>query len=131
MIEYKPFVQAAPEIIDSLLKRRAAFIARKQPNATVTCEAVDLCFAEELEEINRTLREQFSQADPNQTNLLSRTVFRNCLLSKPERFSPQEVRMLMQMVKENESSQVPHDDFVPLTQQLRIDTFHNALVEPI
>jgi Ca2+-binding EF-hand superfamily protein len=129
LIEYKPFVQAAPEIIEALLKRRAAFISRKQPNATVTYEAVELCFAEELEEINRTLREQFNVADPNQTNLLSRNAFRSCLLSKPERFSPQEVRMLMQMVKENESSQVPYDDFVFLMQQLRIDTYHNALVE--
>lgn len=37
--------------------------------------------------------------------------------------------MLMQMVKENESSQVGYDDFVFLMQQLRIDAFHNALVE--
>lgn len=129
LIEYKPFVQAAPEIIEALLKRRAAFIARNQPNATVTYEAVELCFADELEEIGRTLREQFNLQDPNQTNLLSRSVFRSCLLSKPERFSLQEVQMLMQMVKENESSQVPYDDFVFLLQQLRIDAFHNALVE--
>jgi Ca2+-binding EF-hand superfamily protein len=129
LIEYKPFVQAAPEIIEALLKRRAAFISRKQPNATVTYEAVELCFADELEEIGRTLREQFNAADPNQTNLLPRSAFRTCLLSKPDRFSPQEVQMLMQMVKENESSQVPYDDFIFLMQQLRIDAFHNALVE--
>jgi len=129
LIEYKPFVQAAPEIIEALLKRRAAFISRKQPNATVTYEAVELCFADELEEIGRTLREQFNVADPNQTNLLSRSAFRACLLSKQERFSAQEIQMLMQMVKENESSQVPYDDFIFLMQQLRIDAFHNALVE--
>eukprot|EP00746_Dinoflagellata_sp_MGD_P161117 gnl/MRDRNA2_/MRDRNA2_88157_c0_seq1.p1 gnl/MRDRNA2_/MRDRNA2_88157_c0~~gnl/MRDRNA2_/MRDRNA2_88157_c0_seq1.p1 ORF type:complete len:770 (+),score=178.37 gnl/MRDRNA2_/MRDRNA2_88157_c0_seq1:70-2310(+) len=129
LIEYKPFVQAAPEIIEALLKRRAAFISRKQPNATVTYEAVELCFADELEETGRTLREQFNAADPNQTNLLPRNAFKSCLLSKPDRFSPQEVQMLMQMVKENESSQVPYDDFIFLMQQLRIDAFHNALVE--
>merc|ERR1719359_758055 len=128
-IEYKPFVQAAPEIIEALLKRRAAYVSRKQPTATVTYEAIELCFGEELEEIARIVRDAFNAADTNSKGELSRHDFRSCLLSRPERFSPQEVQMLMQMAKENDFGMVPYDDFVFLVQQLRIDALHNALVE--
>lgn len=128
-IEYKPFVQAAPEIIEALLKRRAAYVSRKQPTATVTVEAIELCFGEELEEIGRITREAFNAADSNSKGELSRHDFRSCLLSRRERFSPQEIQMLMQMAKENDFGMVPYDEFVFLVQQLRIDALHNALVE--
>merc|ERR1719393_31853 len=50
-IQYKPFVEAAPVIIDALLKRRANYQTRQQPNMQVTPEAIDLCYGEEIEEI--------------------------------------------------------------------------------
>lgn len=122
-------MQSAPEIIEALLKRRAAFVARKQPTAQVTFEAIELCFGEELEEIARTSREAFSAADPNGKGELTQHEFKSCILQRPERFSPQEVQMLMQMATEDDFGMIPYDDFVFLVQQLRIDALHNALVE--
>jgi len=128
-IQYRPFVQAAPEIIEALLKRRAAYQARAQPNMQVTHEAIDLCFGEEIEEIARAAKEQFAGIDTTGKQTLSRNEFRSCILSRSERFSRQEVQLLMQMCKEDDFGQVPYDDFVLLLQQLRIDSLHNALVE--
>jgi len=128
-IEYKPFVQAAPEIIEALLKRRANYIARNQPNAHVTHEAIDLCYGEEIEEVARAAKEAFALVDTGGKGTLSRHQFRTCLLSRSDRFSLQEVRMLMQMCKEDDFAQVPYDDFTSLLEQLRIDSLHNALVE--
>jgi len=128
-IQYKPFVQAAPEIIEALLKRRAAYQARNQPNMQVTHEAIDLCYGEEIEEIARAAREAFAAEDTGGKGTLSRHEFRSCLLSRSERFSLQEVQLLMQMCKEDDFGQVPYDDFTVLLEQLRIDSLHNALVE--
>eukprot|EP00929_Paragymnodinium_shiwhaense_P119860 TRINITY_DN91772_c0_g1_i1.p1 TRINITY_DN91772_c0_g1~~TRINITY_DN91772_c0_g1_i1.p1 ORF type:complete len:708 (-),score=221.30 TRINITY_DN91772_c0_g1_i1:92-2215(-) len=128
-IEYKPFVQAAPDIVEALLKRRAAFTERTRDAVQVNLEAIDLCFCEEIEEVARAAKEAFAAQDTAGKNSLSRHEFRSCLLSRGERFSPSEVQMLMQMAKEDEYGQVPYDDFNALLQQLRIDALHNALVE--
>lgn len=128
-IEYKPFVQAAPEFIEALLKRRAAYKARQQPTAVVTHEAIDLCFGEEIEEAGRAAREAFSAADTKQSLKLSRHEFRTRLDAISQRFSTQEVQMVMQMCKECDSGQVPYDEFVYLLQHLRVEALHNALVE--
>jgi Ca2+-binding EF-hand superfamily protein len=95
----------------------------------VTHEAIDLCYGEEIEEISRAAREAFAAMDPGGKNTLSRHEFRSCIMSRSERFSMQEVQMLMQMCKEDDFQQVPYDDFQILLQQLRIDSLHNALVE--
>jgi len=95
----------------------------------VNLEAIDLCYGEEIEEVGRAAREAFAAQDVAGKNTLTRHEFRSCLQSKGERFSNQEVQMLMQMAKEDEYGQVPYDDFSVLLQQLRIDALHNALVE--
>ncbi|OLQ10071.1 hypothetical protein AK812_SmicGene6273 [Symbiodinium microadriaticum] len=131
-IEYKPFVQAAPEIIGALRQRRAAFEERRRtaPEETpVTMEAIELCFGEEIEEVARTMREAFGQVDPAGQGTLSRHEFRTCLMSKLERLSLQEVQMLMQMCREDEQGNVLYEEFPMLLQRLRIDALHNALVE--
>merc|ERR1719382_889521 len=43
-IEWKPFVGTAPEIIEALLQRRAAFETRQQSTSQVTLEAIELCY---------------------------------------------------------------------------------------
>eukprot|EP00747_Dinoflagellata_sp_TGD_P212138 gnl/TRDRNA2_/TRDRNA2_85263_c0_seq1.p1 gnl/TRDRNA2_/TRDRNA2_85263_c0~~gnl/TRDRNA2_/TRDRNA2_85263_c0_seq1.p1 ORF type:complete len:732 (-),score=173.02 gnl/TRDRNA2_/TRDRNA2_85263_c0_seq1:90-2285(-) len=128
-IEYKPFVQVAPEIIEALRKRRAAYVSRGQLTATITSEAIELCFGEEIEEVARAAREAFAAADAAAKGTLSRDEFRTCLMNRTERFSTQEVQMLMQMCKEDDFGQVPYDEIVMLLQQLRIDALHNAMVE--
>mmetsp|Transcript_93733 Transcript_93733/g.201191 ORF Transcript_93733/g.201191 Transcript_93733/m.201191 type:complete len:743 (-) Transcript_93733:80-2308(-) len=128
-IEYKPFVQAAPEIIEALMKRRAAFEERQKDALSVTQEAIELCFGEEIEEVTRAAREAFASVDTSGKGTLSRHQFRSSLMSRIERFSMQEVQMLMQMCKEDDFGQVPYDDFNLLLQQLRVDALHNALVE--
>lgn len=132
-IEYKPFVQAAPEIIEGLRKRRANFEARKGGATTespVTMEAIELCFGEEIEEVARTMREAFGQVDQTSQGTLTRHEFRTCLTSRMERLSLQEVQMLMQMCREDEQGNVlVYEEFPMLLQQLRIDALHNALVE--
>eukprot|EP00927_Polykrikos_kofoidii_P077534 TRINITY_DN74471_c0_g1_i1.p1 TRINITY_DN74471_c0_g1~~TRINITY_DN74471_c0_g1_i1.p1 ORF type:complete len:673 (+),score=144.94 TRINITY_DN74471_c0_g1_i1:200-2218(+) len=127
-IRYQAFVNAAPEIIEALLRRRAAYDARK-PTTQVTVEAIDLCYGEEIEEITKGIRELFAAQDASGKGSLSRHEFRSCLLSRNERFSSQEVQMLMQMCKEDDFGQVPYDEFGILLQSLRIDALHNALVE--
>mmetsp|Transcript_25638 Transcript_25638/g.59250 ORF Transcript_25638/g.59250 Transcript_25638/m.59250 type:complete len:684 (-) Transcript_25638:82-2133(-) len=128
-IEWKPFVQAAPEIVEALLKRRAAYEDRAQQSSRVTHEAIDLCHGEEIEEVARAVREAFASYDNAATGTLCRHDFKECLMSKGERLAGQEVQMLMQMCKEDETGQVPYDEFTLLLQQLRIDALHNALVE--
>eukprot|EP00930_Biecheleria_cincta_P081846 TRINITY_DN7124_c0_g3_i1.p1 TRINITY_DN7124_c0_g3~~TRINITY_DN7124_c0_g3_i1.p1 ORF type:complete len:712 (+),score=184.14 TRINITY_DN7124_c0_g3_i1:31-2166(+) len=132
-IEYKPFVQAAPEIIEALLKRRAAFeermAAQGQLESPVTMEAIELCYGEEIEEVARATREAFGDTDKAGQGTLTRHEFRTCLMSRIERLSLQEVQMLMQMCKEDELGNVPYEEFPLLLQQLRIDSLHNALVE--
>eukprot|EP00933_Yihiella_yeosuensis_P016976 TRINITY_DN14330_c2_g3_i2.p1 TRINITY_DN14330_c2_g3~~TRINITY_DN14330_c2_g3_i2.p1 ORF type:complete len:741 (+),score=168.29 TRINITY_DN14330_c2_g3_i2:85-2223(+) len=131
-IEYKPFVQAAPDIIEALLKRRAAFNERQKnlsQESPVTMEAIELCFGEEIEEVARATREAFAANDAQGAGTLSRHEFRSCLMSCIVRLSLQEVQMLMQMAKEDELGQVPYEDFPVLLQQLRIDALHNAVVE--
>lgn len=129
-IEYKPFVQAAPEIIEALLKRRSAFEARvASTQVEVTLEAIDLCFGDEIEEVRQATREAFQAADTQGQSSLSRHEFRTCLMSRIDRLSLQEVQMLMQMCKEDDLGRVQYDDFPALLQQLRIDALHNALVE--
>lgn len=128
-IEYRPFVQAAPEIIEALLKRRAAFGERPQSDAHVTVEAIELCYGEEIEEVARATKEAFALTDTAAKGTLSRHEFRSCLMQRTERLSVLEVQMLMQMCKEDEFGQVPYEDIVGLLQQLRIDALHNSLVE--
>mmetsp|Transcript_3238 Transcript_3238/g.7651 ORF Transcript_3238/g.7651 Transcript_3238/m.7651 type:complete len:677 (+) Transcript_3238:66-2096(+) len=129
-IEYTPFVQAAPEIIEGLRKRRAAFEERRgSEESPVTVEAIQLCFGEEIEEVARTMREAFGQYDPAGQGTLTRHEFRSCLMSKLERLSLQEVQMLMQMCREDEQGNVLHEEFAILLERLRIDALHNALVE--
>lgn len=132
-IEYKPFVQAAPEIIEALLKRRAAFeermAAQGQLESPVTMEAIELCYGEEIEEVARSTREAFGETDKAGQGTLTRHEFRTCLMARIERLSLQEVQMLMQMCKEDELGNVPYEEFPLLLQQLRIDSLHNALVE--
>ncbi|CAJ1344875.1 unnamed protein product [Effrenium voratum] len=129
-IEYKPFVQAAPDIIGALRKRRAAFESRKtSEESPVTMEDIELCFGEEIEEVARTMREAFGQIDPVSQGTLTRHEFRSCLMSRMERLSLQEVQMLMQMCREDEQGNVLYEEFPMLLQQLRIDALHNALVE--
>jgi len=131
-IEYKPFVQAAPEIIGALRQRRAAFEERRRTaleETPVTMEAIELCFGEEIEEVARTMREAFGQVDPAGQGTLTRHEFRTCLMSKLERLSLQEVQMLMQMCREDEQGNVLYEEFPMLLQRLRIDALHNALVE--
>mmetsp|Transcript_17402 Transcript_17402/g.40655 ORF Transcript_17402/g.40655 Transcript_17402/m.40655 type:complete len:670 (-) Transcript_17402:118-2127(-) len=128
-IQWKPFVEAAPEIVEALLKRRAAYEERRQPSARVTHEAIELCFGEEIEEVTRAVREAFVSVDAAGIGTLSRHDFKECLLSKGERLAWQEVQMLMQMCKEDDTGQVSYDEFLLLLQQLRIDALQNALVE--
>jgi hypothetical protein len=77
----------------------------------------------------RAIRDAFSVADPNGKGELSRHEFKECLTNRPERVSPQEVQMLMQMMMENDSGMVPYEEVIFLMQQLRIDALHNAMVE--
>lgn len=80
-------------------------------------EAIELCFGEEIEEVARTMREAFGQADPASQGTLTRHEFRSCLMSKMDRLSFQEVQMLMQMCREDEQGNVPR----PKTEMIYIE----------
>eukprot|EP00921_Rhytidocystis_pertsovi_P015476 GHVQ01024609.1.p1 GENE.GHVQ01024609.1~~GHVQ01024609.1.p1 ORF type:complete len:627 (+),score=108.99 GHVQ01024609.1:190-1881(+) len=131
MIYYAPFVEDASAVITTLRQRREAYRQRTSGDTvSVTEETIDLCFGEEFEETGRLLRECFEAADPKDSGTLPRIDFGECLNSKPDRCSPQEHSLLMQMVQEDEEmGYVAYADFVPLFKLLRREAFHNAVVE--
>lgn len=128
-IVWRPFVDACPAFIEALLKRRAAYEERTQNVPQVGFEAIELCFGEEIDEAARAGREAFAAVDQSGKGKLSRHDFRSSLMHRMERFSMQEVQLLMQICKEDDFGQVPYDDFGGLLVQLRIDALHNAMVE--
>lgn len=128
-IKWRPFVNEAPEIIDALLRRRADYEARCQPDLRVAPEMIELSYGEEIAEVARAAGEEFAKVDTTGKGTLSRNEFRQSLMRRTERFSMMEVQMLMQMCKEDDFGQVPHDEFHILLETLRIDALHNALVE--
>jgi Ca2+-binding EF-hand superfamily protein len=130
LIEYKAFVQAAPEIIQALRLRRASYAASGLPKKTVTEEAVQMCNGEEIIETVRVLAELFEQcADPSLEGLMSRSCFHECLACRHDRVSPQELLRLMQMMPEDEEGRVRYDELQPNLEKLRSEALHNALVE--
>ncbi|CEM28826.1 unnamed protein product, partial [Vitrella brassicaformis CCMP3155] len=126
-IDYLPFVEAAPMVISALQERREAYEPRGLPAAEVTDEAIILCFG--LEETTRLIEESFRNVDSAGTGMLTRHEFRQCIEQRSDRFSPQEVTMLMQMVEEEEDGRMPYSGIFGQLQKLRRDAFHNALVE--
>eukprot|EP00921_Rhytidocystis_pertsovi_P015477 GHVQ01024610.1.p1 GENE.GHVQ01024610.1~~GHVQ01024610.1.p1 ORF type:complete len:402 (+),score=64.16 GHVQ01024610.1:757-1962(+) len=124
-------LQDASAVITTLRQRREAYRQRTSGDTvSVTEETIDLCFGEEFEETGRLLRECFEAADPKDSGTLPRIDFGECLNSKPDRCSPQEHSLLMQMVQEDEEmGYVAYADFVPLFKLLRREAFHNAVVE--
>jgi len=130
LIEYKTFVQAAPEIVEALRFRRLAYKNAGLPKAIVTAEAVQICHGDEIVETMRTLTELFEQcADPSQEGLMTRTCFKDCLAARHDRVSPQELQHLMQMMPEDEDGRVAYADLQEQLELLRVDCLHNALVE--
>lgn len=130
LIEYKTFVQAAPEIIEALQFRRLAYKKAGFPKAVVTAEAVQICHGDEIAETVRTLTELFEQcADPNLEGLMTRSCFKDCLACRHDRLSPQELQHLMQMMPEDEDGRVTYADLQEQLEMLRVDSLHNALVE--
>eukprot|EP00397_Hematodinium_sp_SG-2012_P016164 GEMP01016483.1.p1 GENE.GEMP01016483.1~~GEMP01016483.1.p1 ORF type:complete len:593 (+),score=133.82 GEMP01016483.1:460-2238(+) len=133
LIEYQAFVQIGPEIIEELHKRRLQYKARNMPVCFVTQEAAELCYGEEIEEVCRQMREVFFKAwqdgDKKEEGALHRTQYRQCLRQKPERFTPQEIQMVMQMLVEDDCGMIKIDDLGPQMVQLRIQALHNAMVE--
>merc|ERR1719191_1471695 len=129
-IEYKAFVQAAPEIIHALRLRRAAYTAAGLPKATITQEAVQIVNGDEINETLRMLTELFEQcADPSLEGLMTRSCFKDCLACRHDRISPQELQHLMQMMPEDEDGRVTFADLQENLEMLRVDSLHNALVE--
>lgn len=66
-IECKPFIQAAPEIIQALRKRRMVYRGRGLPGVEVPAEAVKHCFTDEVTgTANQLMKvfEQMTQEDP-------------------------------------------------------------------
>jgi hypothetical protein len=61
LIECKPFIQAAPEIIEELRRRRLAFIARGLPGVEITAEAIKHCFGDEAHDTAGQLNQLFDQ----------------------------------------------------------------------
>jgi len=130
LIEYKAFVQAAPEIIQALRLRRASYTASGLPKTTVTPEAVQIVNGEEINETCRVLMEILEQcADPSLEGLMSRSCFHECLACRHDRISPQELQRLMQMMPEDEDGRVTYAELQPNLENLRAEAIHNALVE--
>jgi len=61
LIQCKPFIQAAPEIIEELRRRRLAYNARGLPGVEISPDAVKHCFGDEASEIAAALMELFDQ----------------------------------------------------------------------
>jgi len=95
----------------------------------VTLEAVELGYGEEISVTTTLLQELFDAEDVSKTGVLTRQQFRKCLEQKPQRLSPQETRMLMQRIEEDEYGNVRYEQFSMQLSYLRRDVLFNALVE--
>jgi len=134
LIEYGKFVEIGPKIIEALHKRRLQYKARGLPCITVHSESVELCYGDEIEETNRQLRDVFwrvwnEEGGKHGDGMLHRTLYRKCLYQKLERFTPQEIQLIMQMVEETDEGAVRTDEITPLIINLRTESLHNAMVE--
>mmetsp|Transcript_68585 Transcript_68585/g.146779 ORF Transcript_68585/g.146779 Transcript_68585/m.146779 type:complete len:899 (-) Transcript_68585:75-2771(-) len=68
LIETKPFVQAAPEMILALRQRRLSYVERGLPGVDVPIEAIKHCFSDEVTqtvEVLQKLFDQCSEEDPS------------------------------------------------------------------
>jgi Ca2+-binding EF-hand superfamily protein len=129
-IAYEPFVASAPDMVKNLRTRRKMFENDLSARTEVTVEAVELCWGEELEETVKQCKELFDASiEASGSASLVRVAFREALQEKKERFTPQEVNLLMQMVKEDDYGCVAVDEFFQLLVQLRVDALHNAMIE--
>lgn len=132
-IQYKPFLQAAPDTIDALHKRRASYNerlkAQSQNMSLVSEETILLCYGDEIDDVGRAVEDSCRNVDSSGCGILTRHEFRNCLTLHTERLSLQEISMLMQMCEEDDMGNVPYDAFPLLLQQLRLDSLMNSLVE--
>uniref|UniRef100_A0A0G4I5T7 EF-hand domain-containing protein n=1 Tax=Chromera velia CCMP2878 TaxID=1169474 RepID=A0A0G4I5T7_9ALVE len=128
-IRFGPFVAQAPAVIEELKARRLAFDKRYPDPLEIPDDAIELCFGEEIAQSESELKPIFEAADPSQEGRLGRHIFKKSLEKKAERFSPQEISMLMQLTAENENSEVPYEGTRDLLEELRFDAFLNATVE--
>jgi len=142
MIDYKTFVQSAPEFIQILRVRRESFEKIRQDlidwdhesveqHIGPVWEAVEMLHQCELDECTRVM-EVFEKLDPAgwKAGFVNRAEFQRLLLSKPERFSNQEGLMLMQFMPQTEENNlVPIHEFRNVQATLRCHALHNALVE--
>mmetsp|Transcript_8163 Transcript_8163/g.20152 ORF Transcript_8163/g.20152 Transcript_8163/m.20152 type:complete len:762 (-) Transcript_8163:294-2579(-) len=129
-IEYKPFTQAAPELIEAAQKRRALYNERRDGvPAEVTPEAITVTFGDELAETSRLMVEACVHLDPNDTGAIRRDQFRRILYNRHDRLSPQEIQMLLQYAPEDDIGNIQYTSLPEVLEQLRIDCIHNALVE--
>lgn len=60
-IECKPFIQAAPEIVQALCKRRSSYRSRGLPGVEIPLEAAKHCFADEVHVTENQLFKVFEQ----------------------------------------------------------------------
>merc|ERR1719335_1129648 len=128
-IAYKPFVASAPDRVKELRARRREYETELASRTDATVEAVELCWGEELEETVKQCKELFDASiEASGSASLVRVAFREALQEKKERFTPQEVNLLMQMVKDDYGC-VAVDEFFQLLMQLRVDALHNAMIE--
>lgn len=142
MIDYKTFVQSAPEFIQILRVRRELFEKIRpdlinwdhesvEQNIGPVWEAVEMLHQCELDECTRIM-DVFEKLDPAgwKAGFVNRAEFQRLLLSKPERFSNQEGLMLMQFMPQTEENNlVPIHEFRNVQATLRCHALHNALVE--
>jgi hypothetical protein len=156
-ISYQPFVISAPELVESLASRRAAFREKwgpyleQHPESSdadgginiVSLDAVEVYYGEDIDNTARILNDKLREADVNQVGTVTRKQMRQALLAMPDRVSPQEADLLMQHLPQTEFGEFEYAAVFPhptnpkvefsLVQlsllELRIGALHNAIVE--
>jgi len=156
-IAYTSFVQAAPELIETLAARRlqyrgrwAAYV-RRNPDAVdedgdihlVSLEACEVCYGDDAAETSRLVTDLLTVTDVDQSGFVTRAQLREAVYARPDRISPQEATLLMQSIPQTEAGLVEYSKIMPHPSnpkaemsllyhellQLRIGALHNSIIE--
>jgi len=111
-------------------RRRSACKGSKEVSARASMQAVprksfSASNADELIELSSP----YEDMEERTLQGLKRSLCRDCILSRPERISPQEAQRLMQMLPEDQEGFIHIDKFLEHLELLRHGALTNALVE--
>jgi len=132
-IDYRPFVESAALVVDTLRKRRKRFEEQEkvpfEPSVSWE-EMIVLHIGEEIEETSRIVQKMLElHCQTTDITQVPRNKILKCL-QETKRFTQQEIRILMQMIPQpKESMEIQEDEVLKMITTFRIEVLQNPIVE--